>query len=104
MKKKSETDLLDLIFKGDLMRFVITGIMLVLFLAGCSSYSEEFIISGEVTRVEGDLVSIDNQEIKVDDPSDFKVGQKVKVTLIDHTSEEDWDPDDFEVKKVTFMK
>ncbi|KHE71786.1 hypothetical protein LD39_07940 [Halobacillus sp. BBL2006] len=76
-----------------------------LFLVGCSSYSEEFIISGEVTRIEGNLVSIDYQEIKVDNPSDFKVGQKIKVTtLIDHTSEEDWDPSDFEVRKVIFIK
>jgi hypothetical protein len=74
--------------------------MLVLILAGCSSYSEEFIISGEVTRIEGNMVSIDNQEIIVDDSSDFKVGQKVKVTLIDYTSEDDWDPSDFEVKKL----
>lgn len=38
------------------------------------------------------------------DKSDFEVGQRVKVTLIDKTVENDWDPNGFKVKEIDIIK
>lgn len=77
--------------------FVFT---LVLGLVGCSNYSEENTISGELTKIEEDMIYVDSRPLKVKDTSDFAIGQPVKIAFIDKTPEEDWDPNDFKVKEI----
>jgi hypoxanthine-guanine phosphoribosyltransferase len=91
-------------FKGDFMRLFIVLFLLVFTFIGCSNYTKEFTITGEITRIEENMVSIDNRVIIVDDISKLKQGQNVQVTLIDHTAEDDWDPKDFKVKKIEIIK
>lgn len=87
------------------MRSYFIIIIFLFILISCSSYSKEFEISGNVTKIEGNMISIDGDVIKVEKGiSKLKVGQKVKVTLIDNTPEDDWDPDDFTVKNIQIIK
>ncbi|MGI8313772.1 hypothetical protein [Halobacillus mangrovi] len=72
-------------------------------ISGCTNDSEEFEITGEITRIEDEMISIGTREIIVNNVTKYKVGQKVKATLIDHTAEEDWDPDDYEVKEIEII-
>lgn len=86
------------------MRGLIISIFLVITFVGCSNYSEEFIVSGEITQVEDNIIYVERKPIKVGDTDEFKVGQKVKISLIDTTSEDDWDVNDFRVKKIEHIK
>jgi len=79
-------------------------LMLVFILVGCSDYSSEFTKIGEITRIEEGIIYIDDSPIKIKDTSDFEMGQRVKVTLIDKTGEDDWDPNDFKVKEIDIIK
>ncbi|MBP1947462.1 hypothetical protein [Virgibacillus litoralis] len=77
--------------------FVFT---LILGLVGCSNYSEENTISGDITKIEEDMIYVDSRPLKVKDTSDFAIGQTVKIAYIDNTPEEDWDSNDFKVKEI----
>ncbi|MGP4063229.1 hypothetical protein [Halobacillus sp. H74] len=85
------------------MRRVNVVLLLVLMLVACSNYSEEE-ITGEITKIEGGMVYIDESPLKVKDTSELEVGQNVKATFIDTTAEDDWDPNDFEVKNIEIME
>ena len=79
-------------------------LLLIFTLVGCSTYSSEFVKTGEITRIGKGMIYIDDNPIKIKNPSDFEVGQRVKVTLIDKTGENDWDPNDFKVKGIEIIK
>ncbi|MDC3413177.1 hypothetical protein NC797_11675 [Aquibacillus sp. 3ASR75-11] len=83
---------------------IIYALLSVLVLAACSNYSEEVTKTGEITKITGEMVYIDDLPLKVEDTSELEVGQNVKVTFIDTTSAESWDPDDFEVKNIEILK
>ena len=74
--------------------------LVLVLLIGCSNYAEENTKKGIITEIEKDRIYIDGDPMNVRDTSDLKVGQKVKVTFIDSTAAEDWDPNDFEVKEI----
>jgi hypothetical protein len=83
---------------------IVYVLLFILVLAACSNYSEEVTKSGKITKIDGEMVYIDDLPLKVEDTSELEVGQNVKVTFIDTTSAEDWDPDDFEVENIEFLK
>ncbi|MFC7063414.1 hypothetical protein [Halobacillus seohaensis] len=83
------------------MRVVNVVLLLVLMLVACSNSDE---ITGEITKIEGGMVYIDKSPLKVEDTSELEVGQNVKVTFIDTTAEDDWDPNDFEVKNIEILE
>ena len=72
-------------------------------LSACSNHSEEIRLSGEITRIEGDMVSIGHNEIIVNDGDKFKVGQQVEAVLIDPTSTEAWTPHEYDVKSIQIL-
>ncbi|HWO77399.1 MAG TPA: hypothetical protein VNM69_16155 [Bacillus sp. (in: firmicutes)] len=77
---------------------------LLVFLVGCSTYSQEFTVSGEITKIDKNLIFVDYLPIRYRHASDFEMGQRIKVTLIDRTSEDVWDYTDFTVKKIEIIE
>ncbi|SFK30975.1 hypothetical protein SAMN04487936_1112 [Halobacillus dabanensis] len=84
------------------MRRFNVVLLLVLMLVACSNSEEE--ITGEITKIEAGMVYIDESPLKVKDTSQLEVVQNVKVTYIDKTATDDWDPNDFEVKNIEIME
>ncbi|UOQ83466.1 hypothetical protein [Gracilibacillus salinarum] len=74
--------------------------LIMILLVGCSSYSEELTKTGEITKIDEKLVYVDEEPFNVGKTAHLHVGQKVKVTFIDTTSEDVWDPDDFYIKSI----
>ncbi|WP_226671089.1 hypothetical protein [Metabacillus litoralis] len=82
----------------------IFSLLLAFALVGCSGEQYELKITGEITKVEEGMIYLDDRPIKIKNSSDFNIGQRVKVTLIDKTGEDDWNPDDFRVKELKIIK
>ncbi|ASF40515.1 hypothetical protein CEH05_15700 [Halobacillus halophilus] len=85
------------------MRSTLILLCMCFMLSACSNHSEEIRLSGEITRIEGDMVSIGHNEIIVKDGDKFKVGQQVEAVLIDHTSTEAWTPHEYDVKNIQIL-
>ncbi|MCR2805833.1 hypothetical protein [Paenibacillus soyae] len=62
-------------------------------------------MEGEITFIDAEKnqMDINGQSIYADNISKYEIGQKVKVTLIDTTSQDDWDPEDFKVKEIVVI-
>lgn len=86
------------------MRLSSVLFLVLVLLTGCNSYAEEVTRTGIITKIEKNRIYIDRDPLNVKDSSDLKVGQKVKVTFIDSTPAEDWDPNDFEVKEIEIIE
>ncbi|SFG57571.1 hypothetical protein SAMN05216353_15813 [Halobacillus alkaliphilus] len=85
------------------MRKAVILLCICFTFAACSNHSEEIRLSGEITRIEGDMISIEHSEIIVDDGDEFKVGQQVEAVLIDHSSTEAWTPQEYDVKDIQIL-
>ncbi|MCA1010453.1 hypothetical protein [Halobacillus halophilus] len=85
------------------MRSALNLLCMCFMLSACSNHSEEIRLSGEITKIEGDMVSIGHHEIIVNDSDKYNVGQQVEVVLIDHTSTEAWTPHEYDVKSIQIL-
>ena len=91
--------------------------LIFLFAVGCSDYQEDFTFTGtvEAIRVEDEMLVMKEYggtdegrnagnvyEIPVDDPNQYSVGQKLKITVFSNTDEDIWDLDrmKFEIKTI----
>ncbi|MCF2945213.1 hypothetical protein L1N82_16465 [Paenibacillus tarimensis] len=81
---------------------------MALLLSGCYKYQESFTTEGKITSID-----VTNQTIAVNhntvytgdhDITKLKQGQQVKITLIDTTSENDWDPSDYIVTEIVVVR
>ena len=99
-------------------RIIVSLLFLsVLFIVGCSDYQEDFTFTGTVEEIhdeekmliikEYDGVDEGSQdgnvyEIPVDKVQEYKVGQKLKVTVFSNTDDDVWDLDrmKFKIRKI----
>jgi hypothetical protein len=87
------------------MRIIYVFFLVLVLLVGCySDYSEKVIKTGKITKITKQYIYLDGEPLKAKNRSDLEVGLNVKVTFIDTTAEEDWDPDDFEVKEIEIIE
>ena len=89
----------------------------ILFTVGCSDYQVDFTFTGsvEAIQVEDEMLVMKEYggsdegrndgnvyEIPVDDPNQYHVGQKLKITVFSNTDKDIWDLDHmkFEIKSI----
>lgn len=87
------------------MKSIFLLVIVICILIGCNSYSETFVIEGKITEINKDrsFVYVDHAPIKVKKTDQFKIGQKIRITLNDRTADDDWDPEDFSIKKIEYL-
>lgn len=89
-------------------RFLVCNLVMIVLLMGCQRYSEVFVKEGEITGIdkEKSLIYVDRDPIKIKDidTNEFTIGQTLRITLEDRSSDDDWNPDDFTVRKIEYIE